>query len=117
MVAIQNGQVVSSRCKLQHYAVGVWNTVEGVDCWSMCGEVGGLCDACTVDGSAPGYCCHNNLDSTNPNHNGLNGDCPSDAIAASFADIGVQSNRHTCIRKFYPGKNLSILRVLLTQES
>lgn len=79
---------------------GVWNNVQGIDCWDKCGKASGKCDACSVD-SSPAYCCHNNLA---PDKIAENGDCPLEAVSSMSGGNGYLSKYHTCVRKTYPGK-------------
>ena len=79
----------------------MWFNVKSINCWDKCGESGGKCDACSVDGS-PAYCCNNNLTS---NEIALNGDCPLDAISSMAGESGYQSSNHTCVRSLHLGKN------------
>ena len=73
--------------------------MKGVDCWTKCGQSGGECNECSVDGS-PAYCCHNNLA---PNELSKNGNCPLNAVSSMAGDNGYKSTHHTCVRKLYPG--------------
>ena len=73
--------------------------MEGVNCWNKCGQSGGKCDACSVDGS-PAYCCRNNLA---PNELAQNGNCPLNAVASIAGENRFSSTNHVCVRKIYPG--------------
>ena len=73
--------------------------MKGIDCWDICNNSGGRCDACSVDGTSA-YCCHNNLSSNNL---AQNGNCPPDAISSMAGDSNYESPHHTCVRKIHKG--------------
>ena len=86
LLTIQNGTVVSSRCKglknnfikpsviIILIVATTWINSSKNKCWSHCGQKGGKCSYCDVIGSE-GFCCRRD------NYN--NGDCPDSAIASS----------------------------------
>ena len=71
-----------------------WSVKRDEDCWYVCGEKGGSCSACKLNGD-DGYCCsQTRLD--------LNGDCPTEAVNAIISSS--DSEMHQCVRKINSGK-------------
>ena len=73
-----------------------WIVKRDEDCWYVCGEKGGSCSECQLNGD-DGYCCsQTKLD--------LNGDCPNEAVNAMISSSDSVIEKHRCVRKINSGK-------------
>ena len=73
-----------------------WIVKRDEDCWYVCGEKGGSCSACHLNGD-DGYCCsQTKLNS--------NGNCPTEAVNAMISSSDSVIEMHHCVRKISSGK-------------
>ena len=73
-----------------------WIVKRDEDCWYVCGEKGGSCSACQLNGD-DGYCCsQTKLNS--------NGNCPTEAVNAMISSSDSVIEMHHCVQKISSGK-------------